>query len=484
LVKKHTNVPLSPALPGCGKAIKTPLSRTVMAALLSSMSVLVLAGCGHGDTKENVEAKGKPASGPKIIPITEDTIKRIDFKTEVVEERDVAVPLHLTGKIEPDYGCSVDVSARIAGRISKILVKPGEVVARGQLMAMVDSPPVSDMQGELVEAKSKLNIAEAHAERERQIYEEHLERPKGLLDARALMQNTRVQAELAELEYQRQEGLYREKIAATKDYLAAKAALARAKVDYEQARTALAREEQLYKNRALMKRDYQLAMAEVARLKQHLNTIVKRLGFLGADPAMTQEVLRTGNINGLVRIVSPIDGVVGKYDYGVGEIVQPDKSMFVVTDLKTVLVAADLPEIDLRRVKPGNTVKIVVPSYPDQKFSGVISFISDNVNALTRTVPIRARLTNSSGKLKANMYAEIDLQGAPRKFLACPKSAIQEREGKKVVFVKRNDGFEERTVKLGLVGEEYIEAESGLSAGDIVATQGSLMLKTELSYQH
>jgi hypothetical protein len=81
------------------KAIKTPLSRTVMAALLSSMSVLVLAGCGHGDTKENVEAKGKPASGPKIIPITEDTIKRIDFKTEVVEERDVAVPLHLTGKI-------------------------------------------------------------------------------------------------------------------------------------------------------------------------------------------------------------------------------------------------------------------------------------------------------------------------------------------------------------------------------------------------
>ena len=231
-----------------------------MAALLSSLSVLVLAGCGHSETKETVEAKDKPASGPKIIPITEDTIKRIDFKTEVVEERDVAVPLHLTGKIEPDYGCSVDVSARIAGRISKILVKPGEVVARGQLMAMVDSPPVSDMQGELVEAKSKLNIAEAHAERERQIYEEHLERPKGLLDARALMQNTRVQAELAELEYQRQEGLYREKIAATKDYLAAKAALARAKVDYEQARTALAREEQLYKNRALMKRDYQLAI--------------------------------------------------------------------------------------------------------------------------------------------------------------------------------------------------------------------------------
>jgi multidrug efflux pump subunit AcrA (membrane-fusion protein) len=53
----------------------------------------------------------------------------------------------------------------------------------------------------------------------------------------------------------------------------------------------------------------------------------------------------------------------------------------------------------------------------------VISYISVNVNEDTRTVPIRARLANADGKLKTNMYAEIDLEGASRKFLACPKSA-------------------------------------------------------------
>lgn len=428
---------------------------------------------GEGNTKED---------GPKLIALNDETAKRIDFQTETVTKRNVVVPLHLTGRIEPDYGCEVDVSARIAGRISEIRVKPGEMVAKGTLLAMVDSPQVTDLQGELVEAKNKLGIAEAHAERERQIYEEHLERPKGLLDARALMQNTRVQAELAELEYQRLEGLYREKIAATKDYLAAKAALAKAKVDFEQSSTALAREEQLYKNRALMKRDYQLALAEEARLKQHLNTIVKRLDFLGADHRMTTEVLATGNINGLVRIVAPISGILSKYDCGVGELVQPDKSMFKITDLKTVQASADLPEIDLQRVKLGNVVKISVPSYADQKFEGQISFISDNVNPLTRTVPIRARLSNISGKLKTNMYAEIDLEGAARPFLACPKAAIQERDGRKVVFLKRPEGFEERSVKLGVVGEDYIEIENGLTDGDVVATQGSLMLKTELSY--
>lgn len=451
--------------------------------LLPAIAGLGLSACGE-HSKPVEEKKTEKSSGPKIIPLTEETAKRIDFQTETVTSRAVVVPLHLTGRIEPDYGCAVDVSARIAGRITEIKVKPGEMVARGQLLAMVDSPPVTDLQGELVEAKSKLAIAEAHAERERQIYEEHLERPKGLLDARALMQNTRVQAELAELEYQRLEGLYREKIAATKDYLAAKAALAKAKVDFEQASTALAREEQLYKNRALMKRDYQLALAEVTRMKQHVNTIVKRLDFLGADHTMTQRVLKTGDINGLVRIVSPITGILSKYEVGVGEMVQPDLSMFRITDLKTVQASADLPEVDLERVKLGDTVRIHVPSYPDRKFEGKISFISSDVNPLTRTVPIRARLVNSTGLLKANMYAEIDLEGASRNFLACPKAAIQERDGRKVVFVKHPDGFEERAVKLGVIGEQYIEVQSGLSDGDVVATQGSLMLKTELSYQH
>jgi cobalt-zinc-cadmium efflux system membrane fusion protein len=82
------------------------------------------------------------------------------------------------------------------------------------------------------------------------------------------------------------------------------------------------------------------------------------------------------------------------------------------------------------------------------------------------------------------MYAEIDLEGASRKFLACPKSALQEHDGSKISFVQKTEGFQERPVKLGKEGEHYCEVLSGLSDGETVATQGSLMLKTELNYQH
>lgn len=460
---------------------KASLVLLSIAATVLPTSVM-MTGCGEHEKKS--EAATKAPEGPHVVTVTEEVAKRIDLKTEPVTLRDVVVPLHLTGRIEPDYGREVDVSARISGRVSNILCRPGSMVKQGQILALIDSPQVSDLQGEAVEAKSKLAIAEAHAERERQIYEEQLERPKALLEAQALVQNSQVQNELSEQELKRMEDLFREKIAATKDYLTAKANHSKAKVAYEQAKTALAREEKLYKNRGLMKRDYQLTLAEVTRDKQHLNTIIKRLDFLGADKKMTQSVLSTGNINGLVQIVAPITAVLSRYDCAVGEVVQPEKSMFKLTDLKYVQVSADLPEVDLPRVKLGDTVKIRIASYPDKEFTGVISYISVNVHPDTRTVPIRARLANFDGQLKTNMYAEIDLEGTAQKFLACPKSAIQEHDGVKIVFVKHQDGFVERPIKIGKNGETYVEAISGLTAGDVVATQGSLMLKTELSYRH
>ncbi len=457
-------------------------------AVASTSTILLMSGCGGDKSAEQAhkeeQASAKVPAGPRLITVTPEVVKRIDLKTEVVSKREVIVPLHLTGRIEPDYGREVDISARISGRISKILVHPGSMVRKGQIMAMIDSPQISDLQAEAVEAKSKLSIAEAHAERERQIYEEHLERPKALLEAQANLQTLQLQSDLSEQELKRQEDLYREKIAATKDYLAAKSNNAKFKVALGQAKTALKREEQLYKNRGLMKREYQLAMAEVTRDRQHLHTICKRLDFLGADRTMTQRMLTSGNINGLVQITAPIDGDLSRYDCAVGEVVQPEKSMFKLTDLKYVQVLADLPEVDLKRVRIGDKVKIKVASYPDREFTGVISYISVIVNTDTRTVPIRARLANFDSKLKTNMYAEIDLEGTSQNFLACPKSAVQEHDGNKIVFIKRANGFEERIVKFGKQGENYDEVVSGLTEGDVVATQGSLMLKTELSYQH
>ena len=454
---------------------------TATAMLLAML--FLLGGCDK-KAEETVEPESKTITGPRVLKVTDDVIKRLELKTEVIQKRPVAVPLHLTGRIEPDVQKEVDISTRMSGRVTDIPVKPGEFVNKGSVVALIDSREISDLQSQLLEGKAKLRIAELHEERERQIYEEQVRRPTQLITARALYNEAKVQKELAESEYKRLSGLYQEKIAATKDYVTAKATLAKAQVNYEECQANLAREEHLYKNRAMLKRDYQLAQAEAERAKNHVKMLTQRLQFLGCDQTMINKVLSTGQIGGIVRVIAPIGGIVTFRDVAIGEQVKPDRLIFTISDMSTMLLRVDLPEVDLGKVKLGDKVKIHIASYPGETFQGTVSYISVLVNQSTRTVAVRARLDNAKGLLKKFMFAEIELEGTPETVLACPKDALQEHSDEKIVFVKTPEGFEERRVKVGFEGEKFCQILAGLSEGEVVATQGSLMLKTEISQLH
>jgi RND family efflux transporter MFP subunit len=231
-----------------------------------------------------------------------------------------------------------------------------------------------------------------------------------------------------------------------------------------------------------MQHDFQLAKAEVERAKQHLDTIVQRLEFLGMSSEMVKQTLSTGRLTGEVRIHAPVSGVVSRQEVEAGEHVQPDKPILTITDLSTVIVRADLPEAHLSRVKLGSKVVIHVPSYRSQHFMGAINFISDQVNPQTHTVAIRAQLANSDRKLKKDMSAEIDLEAQPARVLTCPKSAISERKEQAEVFVKTDDGgFEERNVTIGGETNDAVEIVSGLNEGDEVAIDGLKQIRAELS---
>jgi cobalt-zinc-cadmium efflux system membrane fusion protein len=422
-------------------------------------------------------ASGNAADTQAVISISDKAVAHLELHTEVIKERELVMPLFLVGHVEAANGGEVDVSTRVAGRITNIAVKPGQSVKKGDLLAMIESREVAELEGEMLEAKSKLEISTAHAERERQVYEEQVARPKALLDARARLAHDKVKMELAQSEFHRVESLFKEKIAAGKDYVSAKATLAEAKLEVDQAQTALLREEHLFKDQ-ILKKDYQVALAEVTREKQHLNTIIKRLEFIGADKKLTSDVLKSGTMNGLSRVTAPVEGVVNHYDFATGEMVHPDDSVFKLTNLRTVQIAADLPEADLQRVKIGDRVKIKVTSYPRDLYEGTISFISQHVNLQTHNLLIRARLENPNGKLRPNMYAEIDVATTSSRALACPKAAVQNRGRHKIVFVKKPGGYEERVIKLEPTKSQYAEVLEGLRSGEEVVTEGSQILKT------
>ncbi len=182
-------------------------------------------------------------------------------------------------------------------------------------------------------------------------------------------------------------------------------------------------------------------------------------------------------------LLSPISGTVIFRDVVVGEHVDPTKILYTVSDLKNLWAVLDVYEKDLPHIEQNSKVIVSSSIYPEKKFHGKITYISDLIDEKLRTVKTRAEVDNAEGLLKPNMYIQGTVENLQeqREILAVPEEAIQNLEGEKIVFVlEEGDIFAVRHVKLGTrVGENRI-IEQGLEPGDSVVVKGAFHLKAEL----
>jgi cobalt-zinc-cadmium efflux system membrane fusion protein len=148
--------------------------------------------------------------------------------------------------------------------------------------------------------------------------------------------------------------------------------------------------------------------------------------------------------------------------------------------MSSLWVMADVFEKDLSHVRVGKSVQVRVASYPGKAFQGKITYVADTIEPKTRTAKVRCIVENNSGLLKLEMFAtiEIPLEGT-NSVLAVPDSSIQQIDGKSVAFVRNSEKeFQKREVQTGIASGGYTEIRSGLKEGDVVASQGSFVVKT------
>ncbi|OGT98694.1 MAG: efflux transporter periplasmic adaptor subunit [Geobacteraceae bacterium GWC2_48_7] len=185
----------------------------------------------------------------------------------------------------------------------------------------------------------------------------------------------------------------------------------------------------------------------------------------------------------LLPVKSPISGIITEKHAIVGELSDPSKSLYTVADLSSVWVLVDINEKDLAKVRKGQAAIVSVGAFPDLKLKGRITYIADLVDEATRTVKARIEVANPGRKLKPEMFAtvELALPADTPPVLAVPEDALQELEGKKVLFVTE-DGteFETRKVELGRASGGMAEVLSGLKEGERYAAKGSFLLKSEM----
>jgi membrane fusion protein, heavy metal efflux system len=179
-------------------------------------------------------------------------------------------------------------------------------------------------------------------------------------------------------------------------------------------------------------------------------------------------------------IDAPFSGIVTRVEAAPGEMVTPESELFQVADVSQIWVQAEVFEKDLGRLVLGQTASITFDTYPDEEFLGKVTYIGDVLDPQTRTTKVRCELPNPNTRLKLDMFATVHLPTTvDRDALAIPTEAIQQIDGKNVVFVQQSETkFELRAVEVGRVIKGLSEILRGLTINEAVVVRGAFHLKS------
>ncbi len=260
------------------------------------------------------------------------------------------------------------------------------------------------------------------------------------------------------------------------DYLKTKSRL-------ELAQTNLKREETLFDKRVSPEKDVLKARQELKETEADLNLAKEKFRILGINISHFEEK-KTNSEHPLVPVSSPIGGAVIEKNVSHGEIVSPDKILFVVADLSNLWVVIDILEKDVGLIRSGITANVSVTAFPGKAFRGKISYPGDVIHENTRTAKARVTVDNSSGLLKPGMFATVSIdmaKGSIQKAIAVPEEAVFLDGSERYVFIQEGDErFAARRVSVGPLSGQRIEIKEGLKMGEAVVTKGVFTLKSEL----
>lgn len=177
---------------------------------------------------------------------------------------------------------------------------------------------------------------------------------------------------------------------------------------------------------------------------------------------------------------SPASGYITERNALPNVYVQPETKLYAIGDLSDVWVLAQIFQNDAGKVKPGDPAEITLDAYPGRVFRGRVDYLLPQLDAATRTLPVRLVFPNPDLKLRPGMYVNVSLKLPLGQHLIVPDSAIFHSGMKNLIFTYAGDGnIEPREVELGPhVGDQFVIAK-GAKAGDQIVTSANFLIDSE-----
>lgn len=374
---------------------------------------LLTSACSKNQRSPETTAEAKAAASAPA--------PAVDVTTAVAISRGLQRGVEVVGSMVADE--EVVISAQAPGELSQLNVDFGSFVARGQVIAQIDSRDAR-LKVEQAEATLKQTMARL-----------------GMKEGEKFdpIRNPDVRVAKAQLDWEKMNLDRQTKLVENGDI---------SRAVYDQAATT--------HNLALAR--YQ---ASVDAVNQQLAVVEQQRAALNlAKKAITDTVVR-----------SPINGAVKEKHASRGAYLAVGGRIVTLVKIDPLRLRADIPEYAAGAVRTGQTMTLKVESFPDRAFTGRVVRIGPSLNEQTRALTIEAEVSNPSNLLRPGMFAKstlITAKDAPA--VMVPRRAVQIIAGLNKVFVIENGRASERIVKTGVSDGDLIEVVEGVRSGENVAT--------------
>ena len=263
----------------------------------------------------------------------------------------------------------------------------------------------------------------------------------------------------------------------------AKSDYAKAISDVERSDAALKLARELLEIKAVPQKDVREADNDYRKSVAERERAAARLHTLGITADQLPAIASRADSGTQIVVTAPRSGVIVERNVSPGQVVAYGQSdtpvnLFVVADVSTMWVVADVYEPDVPRVRRGQRVIVALPCCPNDRFEGTIDYISDLVDKDTRTVKVRAIVPNRGRTLKAEMFVKVSIATGVEHVLTVPLDAVHREGGQTFVLLERGkDDYARRPVRLGSEMNGAVEVRDGVSPQDNVVANGSILLK-------
>ena len=385
---------------------------------LSILPLLIAVLCGGC---KRAAAPSNPAS-PSATTATSEAASHA-IETETVALQPLAGVIPATGKVLVSENRIAVIGPVHEGRIVSLYAGQGSKVKKGQKLAELESADIDEAEADYL---------------------------KALADYDNARRTSVAEVKLAQATYDRTKMLYEKTITPGKN-------LDTAEHDLEVAKAS--------------------AASSVAGTKAALTAARRRLLILGLKESAIDALVSKPDLAAVFALTSPIDGIVIERNATIGATVGADASLFKIIDISRVWIDANVFEKDLERVKLGQEVKVTVPAFPGSSFSGRVILVNSVLDPETRTIKVRTEVPNPDGRLKPDMFANVEIiTDVRRNAVSIPQSAVLNDAGKAIVFVADGSGYKKRVVTVGIQSNDRVEIIDGLVTGDKVVVKGNYLL--------